>query len=60
VKDCTERERLYLRVSTDQTKVGNDELHNLHPSPDNIKVIESKGMRGAEYAARIGEVRNLD
>jgi hypothetical protein len=33
-------------------KTHNEELHNLHPSPNIIKVIKSRGMRWAGYVAR--------
>jgi hypothetical protein len=36
----------------------NEELHNLHTSPDIIRVIKSRRMRWAGHVAREGEMRN--
>jgi len=35
-------------------KLHNDELHNLHSSPNIVRVIKSRRMRWTEYAARMG------
>jgi hypothetical protein len=35
-------------------KLHNEELHNLYSSPSIIKIIKSKGVRWAEYVARMG------
>jgi hypothetical protein len=34
------------------------DLHNLHCSPNIIRVIKSRRMRWARHATRMGEVRN--
>jgi hypothetical protein len=36
----------------------NEELHNVLPSPNCIKVIKSRRMRWAGHVARMEEVRN--
>jgi hypothetical protein len=36
-------------------KLHNDELHNLYPSPNIVRVIKSRRMRWAEHVARIRE-----
>jgi hypothetical protein len=36
----------------------NKELHNLHTSPNIIRVIKSRRKRCAEYVARMGEMGN--
>jgi hypothetical protein len=36
----------------------NEELHNLYSSPSIIRVINSRRMRWAGHAARMGERRN--
>jgi hypothetical protein len=40
-------------------KLHNEELHNLHSSPDNIRQIKSRRMRWAGHVARMGEGRNV-
>jgi hypothetical protein len=45
-------------VTGDWKKLRNDELHNLYSSPNIIKTIKSRRMRGAGDAARMGEKRN--
>jgi hypothetical protein len=35
----------------DWRKLPNEELHNLHPSPDIIRIIDSSGMRWAGHVA---------
>jgi hypothetical protein len=40
-------------------KLHNDELHYLYPSPNNVRVIKSKRMRGAGHVARMGEGRRV-
>jgi hypothetical protein len=37
-------------------KLNNDELHNLHSSPNIVGVIKSRSMRWAGYVSCIGEV----
>jgi hypothetical protein len=39
------------------TKLHNEELHNLHSSPNIIKMIESRWIRWGERVARMGEKR---
>jgi hypothetical protein len=36
-------------------KLHNDEFHNLYPSPNVVRVIKSRRMRGAGHVARVGE-----
>jgi hypothetical protein len=38
------------------TNLHNEELHNLYPSPNIIRVIKSRRMRWAGHVARIGEM----
>jgi hypothetical protein len=45
-------------VTGDWRKLHNEELHNLHSSPNLIRMIKSKRMRWAEHVARMGETRN--
>jgi hypothetical protein len=40
-------------------KQHNEELHNLYSSPNIIRIILSRMMRGERYADRIGEKRNI-
>jgi hypothetical protein len=39
-------------------KIHNEELNNLYPSPNIIRMIKSRRMRLAWYVARIGKKRN--
>jgi hypothetical protein len=39
-------------------RLHNEEFHNLYASPNIIRVIKSRRMRGAENVARMTEVRN--
>jgi hypothetical protein len=36
----------------------NEELRNLYASPNIIRVIKSRRMRGVRHVARMGEMRN--
>jgi hypothetical protein len=38
-------------------KLHNDELHDLYPSPNIVRVIKSRRMRWAGHVARMGEGR---
>jgi hypothetical protein len=40
-------------------KFHNDELHNLHSSPNIVRVIKSRGMRWEGHLARMGEGRGV-
>jgi hypothetical protein len=44
-------------VTGDWRKLHNEELHNLHSSPNIIRMITSRRMRWAEHVARMGEKR---
>jgi hypothetical protein len=37
----------------------NDELHNLHSSPNIVRVIKSRRMRWVEHVAHMGEGRGV-
>jgi hypothetical protein len=39
-------------------KLHNEELHNLYPSPNIIRMIKSRRMRWTGHVARMGETRN--
>jgi hypothetical protein len=41
-------------------KLHNDELHNLHSSPNIVKVIKSRRMRWAGHVACMGEGRGVN
>jgi hypothetical protein len=40
-------------------KLHNDELHNLYPSPNIVRVIKSRRMRWTGHVARKGEGRDV-
>jgi hypothetical protein len=40
-------------------KLHNDELHSLYSSPNIVRVIKSRRMRGAGHDARMGEGRGV-
>jgi hypothetical protein len=40
-------------------KLHNVEFHNLYPSPDIIRQIESRRMRWVGHVARMGDGRNV-
>jgi hypothetical protein len=39
-------------------KLHSEELHNLYPLPNIIRMIESRRMKWAGHVARMGEMRN--
>jgi hypothetical protein len=45
-------------VTGDWRKLHNEELHNLYPSPNIIRMTKSRRMRWAGHVARMGETRN--
>jgi hypothetical protein len=45
-------------VTGGRRKLHNEELHNLYPSPNIIRMIKSRRMKWAWRVARMGEKRN--
>jgi hypothetical protein len=45
-------------VTGDCSKLHNEELHNLDPSPNIVRMIKSRRMKHGRYVARMGETRN--
>jgi hypothetical protein len=45
-------------VTGDWRKLHNEELHNLYPSPDIVRAIKAKRMRGAGHVVRMEEMTN--
>jgi hypothetical protein len=45
-------------VTGDWRKLHNEELHNLFPSPNMIRIIKSRRIRWTGHVARMGETRN--
>jgi len=39
--------------------IHNEELHNLHISPNIVKVIKSRRIKEADHVAHMGELRNI-
>jgi hypothetical protein len=39
-------------------RLHNEELHNVYASPNIMRVMESRGMKWAGYAASMGMMRN--
>jgi len=46
-------------VTGEWRKLHNEELNNLYPSPNIVRVIKSRRMRWAGHVARIGEGRTV-
>jgi hypothetical protein len=46
-------------VDGSRRKLHTDELHNLYPSPNIVRVIKSRMMRWAGHVARMGEGRGV-
>jgi hypothetical protein len=46
-------------VAGDWRRVHNEELHNLYASPNIVKVIKSRMMRGTSHVARMRAMTNL-
>jgi hypothetical protein len=46
-------------VTGEWRKLHNEELHNLHSSPDIIRQVKPRRMRWAGYVARMGEERKV-
>jgi hypothetical protein len=46
-------------VTGEWRKLHNEELHNLHSSPDIIRQVKSRRMRWAGHVARMGEGRKV-
>jgi hypothetical protein len=42
----------------DWRKLHNEELHNLYPSPNIIRMIKSRKIRWVVHVAQMGEKRN--
>ena len=46
-------------VTEDWRKLRNDELNDLHSSPNIVRMIKSRRMRWAEHVARMGEGKGV-
>jgi hypothetical protein len=46
-------------VTGDWRKLHNEELNNMYPSPNIVRVIKSRRIRWAEHVARMGEGRGV-
>jgi hypothetical protein len=46
-------------VTRSWRKLHNEELHNLYPCPDIIRIIKSRRMRWTGHVAHMGEMRNM-
>jgi hypothetical protein len=44
-------------VAGDWRKLHNEELRNLYASPNIIRVIKSRSMRGARHVAHMGDMK---
>jgi hypothetical protein len=47
------------KVTGGWRKLHNDELHNLHSSPNVIRMVKLWSMRWTGHVARMGEMRNV-
>jgi hypothetical protein len=56
MKACEPNEK---QMAGEWSRLHNEELHYLHASPNIIKVIKSKSMRGVGHEACMGEMRNV-
>jgi hypothetical protein len=45
-------------MSVASRRLYNEELHNLYPSPDTVRLTKSRKMRWAGHVARTRELRN--
>jgi hypothetical protein len=46
-------------ITGDWRRLHNEELNNLYPSPNIVRVIKSRIMRWAGHVARMGEERGV-
>jgi len=46
-------------VAENLRRLHNEELHNLHASPNIIKVIKPRGIRWLDHVARMGDEKRV-